>query len=129
MEIRAKYSFKYSSNGHSICYKVRRDCIRFTKVALRTLDPVHHKGARLALGVFAICNTFRNMKTEYGKCRVKNPNQPDKAFFLRHEDSRRIFTEDEYLLKTNTPTPIFTRIFRKMQHRHLKNRNDSQSHP
>jgi hypothetical protein len=28
-----------------------------SKSALRTIEPVHHKGVKIALGVFAICKT------------------------------------------------------------------------
>jgi hypothetical protein len=65
-------------------------------VALQTLDPVHHKGFRLALGIFAICK-MENALCEAGVPTLSEMKELNTAnvgikiltkvrHFLRHED-------------------------------------------
>jgi hypothetical protein len=64
---------------------------RHLKRALKTIDPVHHKGVKIALRVFVI------FRTENALCEAG----PIRHFFMDQK------IQEEYAMKTSTPQPIF----------------------
>jgi hypothetical protein len=86
-----------------------------SKSALRTIEPVHHKEVKIALGVFAIC------KTENTLCEAGLPTRPSE---IRELNATMVATkiltshpirhflmdnkiQGEYAMKADTLQPIF----------------------
>jgi hypothetical protein len=87
-----------------------------SKAALRTIEPVHHKGVQIAQGVFVICKTENalceaglpthtemwELNTTIVATRIlTNSDHPIRHFFMDHK------IQEEYAMKTSIPQPIF----------------------
>jgi hypothetical protein len=89
-----------------------------TPTTLKTLNPVHHKGVRLALGTFAVCrpdnvlhkariSTLAEIR-EQGTARIAirvitNESHPLRSYFMNNK------VHDEYAIKPRTIKLIFIR--------------------
>jgi hypothetical protein len=72
-----------------------------TSTTLQTLDPVHHKGTRLALGAFAICKTENILTHRKTAIRIlTNETHPTRHYFINKT------TQDEYASKPKTLKPF-----------------------
>jgi hypothetical protein len=74
---------------------------------LKTLGPVHHKGERLALGIFAVCRT-ENVLHEQDKTKISirfitNEIHPIRSYFMNNK------IHDKYATKPRAIKPKFIR--------------------
>jgi hypothetical protein len=86
--------------------------MKTTKPAMKTLEPIHNKGVKLELEVFAICKT-ENALAEMRELNIvatrilMNERHPIRHFFTNHR------IQDEYAMRKGTTSPIFMKSIDK----------------